>query len=38
VLYTAEALAPGGGHSGKVITSDGLLAAQLAAPVEINER
>jgi len=33
VLYTAEALATGDGRSGKVITSDGLLAAQLAAGV-----
>jgi osmotically inducible protein OsmC len=35
-LYTAEALATGDGRSGKVITSDGMLAAQLAVPVEMG--
>jgi Ohr subfamily peroxiredoxin len=36
VLYTAEALATGDGRSGKVITSDGLFAAQLAVPPEMG--
>jgi Ohr subfamily peroxiredoxin len=36
VLYTAEALATGDGRSGKVISSDGILAAQLAVPAEMG--
>ena len=36
VLYTAEAVATGDGRNGKVMTSDGLLTAQLAVPVEMG--
>jgi osmotically inducible protein OsmC len=36
VLYTAEAVATGGGRDGHVATTDGLLSADLAAPPELG--
>ena len=36
VLYTAEATATGDGRNGRVESSDGLLAADVATPVELG--